>query len=77
MFYSEPIIENFISGISQEDFLKLEAIDDDEEAYKLITKLYEQDFGVSPSGVGEYLIRNKFQIGTVEQNRAYIPDTVT
>ncbi|MCH2227144.1 MAG: hypothetical protein MK033_05165 [Candidatus Caenarcaniphilales bacterium] len=76
MFYSEPIIENFISGISQEDFLRLEAIDDDEEAYKLISVLYERDFGVSPSGVGEYLIRNKFQIGTLEQNRVYIPDSL-
>ena len=55
MFYSEPIIENFISGISQEDFLMIEAVDDDEEAYKLISNLYERDFGVSPSGVGEFL----------------------
>ncbi|NQY79363.1 MAG: hypothetical protein HRT47_03515 [Candidatus Caenarcaniphilales bacterium] len=76
MFYSEPIIENFISGISQEDFLRIEAIDDDEEAYELISNLYERDFGVGPSGVGEYLIRSKFQIGTVEQNRAYIPDSL-
>lgn len=76
MFYSEPIIENFISGISQEDFLRIEAIDDDEEAYTLISSLYERDFGVGPSGVGEYLIRSKFQIGTVEQNRAFIPDSL-
>ena len=76
MFYSEPIIENFISGISQEDFLMIEAVDDDEEAYKLISNLYERDFGVSPSGVGEFLIRSKFQIGTIEQNKAYIPDSL-
>lgn len=76
MFYSEPIIENFIAGISLEDFLKIEAIEDDEKAYSFITKLYEKDFGITPSGVGEYLIRNKFQIGTVESNRAYIPDSL-
>ncbi len=76
MFYSEPIIENFIAGISQEDFLKIEAIEDDEQAYSLITKLYERDFGVAPSGVGEFLLRNKFQIGTVESNRSYIPESL-
>ena len=76
MFYSEPIIENFIAGISQEDFLKIEAIEDDEQAYSMITKLYERDFGVAPSGVGEFLLRNKFQIGTVESNRSYIPESL-
>jgi hypothetical protein len=76
MFYSEPILENFIAGISQEDFLKIEAVDDDEQAYSMITKLYERDFGAAPSGVGEYLIRNKFQIGSVESNKTYIPDSL-
>jgi hypothetical protein len=76
MFYSEPIIENFIAGISQEDFLKIEAVDDDEQAYSMISKLYERVFGAAPSGVGEYLIRNKFQIGSVESNKSYIPDSL-
>jgi hypothetical protein len=76
MFLCEPIIESFIAGISHEDSLNINVIVDDEEAFEFISKLYERDFGTIPSGVGEYLIRTKFQIGSEEHNRRFVPDSL-
>lgn len=74
MFLSEGIIQNFIESMDEEDVLNIESIRSDDEAYKYIANLYKQSYGVPPSGVGVYLLRNKFNLGNEKENRKYVPN---
>jgi hypothetical protein len=73
MFLSEGIIQNFIEAIEEEDMLCIEAIKSDDEVYKYIANLYKKSYGVPPSGVGVYLLRTKFNLGTERDNLKYVP----
>ncbi len=74
MFLSEGIIQNFIESIEEEEMLCIEAIESDDEAYKYIANLYKKSYGVPPSGVGIYLLRNKFNLGSERDNLKYVPN---
>ncbi len=74
MFLSEGIIQNFIEAIDEEDMLCIEAIKDEDEVYKYIANLYKKSYGVPPSGVGVYLLRSKFNLGTDKDNLRFIPN---
>ncbi len=76
MFLSEGIINNFIEGLSEEEIDLVNAIEDEEEAYKIIANLYKNTYGVFPSGTGIYLLKSKFGLGTEELNRKYIPSSL-
>ncbi|MEY3370341.1 MAG: hypothetical protein RLZZ361_1011 [Cyanobacteriota bacterium] len=75
MFLSEGIINNFIESIEEADLLQIESFDD-ETAYKYLSKLYKKAYGAPPSGAGIYLLRTKFNLGTEEFNRRFIPNTL-
>jgi hypothetical protein len=75
MFLSEGIINNFIESIEEADLLHLESMDDD-SAYKHLSNLYKKTYGAPPSGAGIYLLRTKFNLGTEEYNRRFIPSTL-
>lgn len=74
MFLSEGIIQNFIESIEEEDMLNIESIRSDDEVYKYLANLYKLSYGVPPSGVGIYLLRNKFNLGNEKDNRKYVPN---
>jgi hypothetical protein len=72
MFLSEGIINNFIEAIDDSDMAKIEHLDDN-AAYQYLAGLYRKNYGADPSGAAVYLLRNKFNIGTEEFNRRFIP----
>lgn len=76
MYLSEGIINNFIESIDEEDILTIEEIHGDEEAYAFIANLYKRNYGTLPSGVGIYLLRNKFNLGREEENIKFIPNAL-
>jgi hypothetical protein len=75
MFLSEGIINNFIESIEEADLLQIESLDDD-SAYKYLSNLYKKAYGAPPSGTGIYLLRTKFNLGSEEHNRRFIPNTL-
>jgi hypothetical protein len=75
MFLAEKIIQNFVEGIDEEDFVTIESLND-EEAFKYICGLYEKNYGIPPSGVGIYLLRTKFKLGSEQSNKKYIPNNL-
>lgn len=76
MYLSEGIINNFIESIEEEDILTIEEIQTDEEAYAFIADLYKTSYGTLPSGVGIYLLRNKFNLGSEEENIRFVPNAL-
>lgn len=75
MFLSEGIINNFIESIDEADMMQIETLDDD-AAYKYLSKLYKKNYGAPPSGTGIYLLRTKFNLGSEESNRRFIPSSL-
>lgn len=76
MYLAEGIINNFIESIDEEDILTIEEIGNDEEAYAFIADLYKRNYGTLPSGVGIYLLRNKFNLGSEEENIRFVPNAL-
>lgn len=75
MFLSEGIIDNFIEGLEEIDLLKINSLNE-EDAFKYIANLYKKNYGAPPSGTGIYLLRSKFNIGSEEYNRRFIPQNL-
>ena len=75
MYLSEGIINNFIESIDEADMMHIEELDD-EKAFDHLADLYKQNYGVDPSGVGVYLLRTKFNLGSEPDNKRFIPSAL-
>lgn len=72
MYLAKIIIDNFVESIEEEQLLLMESMND-AQAYAHLSVLYEDAYGAEPSGVGIYLLRSKFKIGSEKSNRRFIP----
>ena len=72
MFLAEKIIDNLIESKDDSDLAQLEQMDD-LMAFEYLAKLYQSNYGALPSGTAIYFLRNKFQLGTKEENIRFIP----